>query len=203
MQPVRGPLPMSRSAASCGFVLLALCASGCSGTPSGPRSVLDERTGVTINAVSAPLVFVRIRGDANTGARDYVTLVAAEQDNAGKYTDLLLMYRWSITFHGMAPEPPQNAGQLVLLVDGRDIALQPLDRIPVDVSLGKELFVPEGDRVAKYAYHVNLETMRAVASSHELSVRLPLEPEEPQTPFTLWRDGRTALRQLVSQLSGS
>jgi hypothetical protein len=194
---------MSRSAACSALLLLALCVSGCSGTPSGPRSVLDERTGVTINAVSAPLVFVRIHGDANTGARDYVTLVAAEQDNAGKYTDLFLMYRWSITFHGMAPAPPPNAGQLLLQVDGRDMALQPLDRIPVDISLSKELFVPEGDRVAKYAYHVNLDTMRAVAESHQLAVRLPQEPEEPQTPFTLWRDGRPALTQLVSQLGGS
>lgn len=182
---------------------LALSLSGCATAPSAPHSVLDERTGVTINAVSAPLVFVRIHGDANTGARDYVTLVAAEQDNAGRYTDLFLMYRWSISFHGMAPEPAQNAGRLVLLADGHDIELQPLERIPVDISLAKALFVPEGDRVAKYAYHVSLETMRAVAASHELAVRLPQEPEEPQTPFTLWRDGRPALTQLVSQLSGS
>ncbi len=194
---------MSSSIARFGSLTFAVLISGCAGGPSGPRSVLDEHTGVTINAVSAPLQFVRIRGDASSGARDYVTLVAAEQDNAGKYTDLFLMYRWSISFHGMAPEPPQNAGRLVVQVDGRDVELQPLDRLPVDLSLAKDLFIPEGERVAKYAYPTSLETMRAIASSHELTILLPQEVEQPQTPFTLWRDGRPALTQLVIQLSGS
>jgi len=81
--------------------------------------------------------------------------------------------------------------------------LQPLDTIPVDLSRSKDLFVPEGERVVKYAYQINFDTMRAIAGSHELKLRLPQEPEEPDTPFTLWRDGRPALGQLVNQLNGS
>jgi hypothetical protein len=185
------------------LALLPAVLAACSSGPSAPRAVLDENTGVTINAVSAPLLFVRIHGDANSGARDYVTLVAAENDNAGKYTDLFLMYRWSISFHGMAPQPPQNAGRIVLEADGREIVLQPMPEIPVDLSRHEDLFVPEGDRVEKYAYLTNFDTMRAIAESHTLTLRLPQEPEAPDTPFALWRDGRPALNQLVNQLNGS
>ncbi len=165
--------------------------------------MLDEHSGVTINAVSAPLVFGRIHRDSKSAARDYVTLVAAEQDNAGKYTQLFLMYRWSRSFGGQAPQPEQNAGTLVVVADGREILMEPLERIPIDPAHTKDLFLPASDLTAKYAYLTNFETMRAIANSHELLVKLPKEHDSPDTPFTLWEDGRAALAQLVNQLNGS
>ena len=33
---------------------------------------------------------------------DYLTLLAVQTDDAGKYTELLLLYRWSAFFHGFS-----------------------------------------------------------------------------------------------------
>jgi hypothetical protein len=177
-------------------VLIALAA--CSSAPSSPRALLDENTGVTINAVAEPMLFARVRTDAGSSARDYVTLVVVENDNAGKYTDVLLMYRWAI----FSPPPPKKSGgQLLIQADEHAIDLQPLERVPIDLSRRKDLFVPENVGVVIHAYAIDFETMRMIATSHELTVRLPQEPIE--TPFTLWRDGRPALAQLLKQLSGS
>jgi hypothetical protein len=185
------------------LLLLPAVLAACSTPPSTSRAVLDEHSGVTINAVSAPLVFGRIHRDGKEAARDYVTLVAAEQDNAGKYTQLLLMYRWSRSFGGQALQPEQNAGTLVVVADGREIVMEPLERVPIDLAHTKDLFLPASDLTVTYAYLTNFETMRAIAGSHELLVRLPKEHEAPGTPFSLWEDGRAALTQLVNQLNGS
>jgi hypothetical protein len=194
---------LSRFVLARSLLLLPVVLAACSTPPTASRAVLDEHSGVTINAVSAPLVFGRIHRDTKSAARDYVTLVAAEQDNAGKYTQLFLMYRWSRSFGGQAPQPEQNAGTLVVVADGREFVMEPLDRMPIDLADTKDLFLPVSDLAAKYAYLTNFETMRAIASSHELIVKLPKEHDAPDTPFSLWEDGRAALAQLVSQLSGS
>jgi len=185
------------------LLLLPVLLAACSTPPTTSRAILDERSGVTINAVSTPLVFGRIHPDVKLAARDYVTLVAAEQDNAGKYTQLFLMYRWSRSFGGEVRQPEQNAGTLVVVADGREIVMRPLDRIPIDLAHTRDLFMPASELTAKYAYLTNFETMRAIASSHELIVKLPQERDAPETPFALWDDGRAALAQLVNQLNGS
>jgi hypothetical protein len=194
---------ISRFALARSLLLLPVVLAACSTPPSAPRAILDEHSGLTINAVSAPLLFGRIHRDVKSAARDYVTLVAAEADNAGKYTQLFLMYRWSRSFDGQASQPEQNVGTLVVVADGREIVMEPLDRMPIDLGDNKDLFLPASYLTAKYAYLTNFETMRAIASSHELSVKLPKEHDAPDTPFSLLGDGRAALAQLVSQLNGS
>jgi hypothetical protein len=182
-----------------GCLTLAACATT-PGSTREPQSVLDERTGVTLNAVSEPIVFTRVQQNASSSVHEYVTLVALEKDNAGKYTQLLLMYRWSVSFKGPLSPPPENAGRLIIHCDDRDLELQPLEQIPVDLSL-KALMVPDGAYVRKYAYLTDFDTLRQIASSHELSVRLP--QEDDSMTMALSRDGRHALSQLVAQLNGS
>jgi hypothetical protein len=177
-----------------------LVVSGCASAPSTPRALLDERTGITLSAVSKPMVFVRAQDSLDASIRQYVTLVALEKDNGGQYTQLLLMYRWNASFKGRAAPAPDHAGRLIIQIDGQDIELQPLDQIPVDLSQ-KALMAPEDANVPKYAYLTDFAMLRRIASSHELAVRLPQEPDS--SPFPLWRDGRPALEQLIQQLNGS
>lgn len=184
-------------------LLLPIVLAACSAPPTATRAVLDERSGVTINAVSEPMLFGRIHRDAKSATRDYVTLVATEQDNAGKYTQIFLMYRWSRSFGGETTRPEQNAGRLVVVVDGRELVMEPLDRIPMDLAHSKELFFPESDQVTTYAYLTDFETMRTIAAGRELTVTLPQEHDAPATPFSVWGDGRAALAELVKELNGS
>jgi hypothetical protein len=177
-------------------VLLVLAA--CSSVPPAPHPLLDEKTGVTMTVVASPMLFARVRNVASASGHDYVTLVTLEDDNAGKYTELLLMYRWSVS---SPPPPADSTGRLLIQADGHAIEMQPLERIPVDLSRSKELFMPQNVDAVIHAYTIDFQTMRLLASSHDLTVSLP--DEAADATFWLWRDGRPALAQLVQQLTGS
>jgi hypothetical protein len=184
-----------------GFLLFTLLAAtaACSSLPTGPRDLLDERTGVTTSLVGAPLEFDHESNGAT--AHDSLTLVATQKDDGGKYTTLILLYRWSV-FYGAAPFTPEpGSGELLIDVDGHSIDLQPLPRLPVGLPQSKDLFVPDTTEGAMRAYVTDLETLRLIATSHELTVRLP--KESPIGSYTLWHDGRAALGEFVRHLSGS
>src|ERR1700733_2240162 len=118
-----------------GSLLLAILAatSACSSLPSTPRDLLDERSGVTVSVVGAPIEFAH---DANGEpphegpAHDVLTLVAIQRDDDGKYTSLILLYRWSIHFSVVPPAPEADTGELLITADGHAIDLRPLPRLP-------------------------------------------------------------------------
>src|ERR1700721_2863548 len=113
------------------LILALLTLPACSSSlrpPPAPREILDEQSGSTLSVVASPLVFARERTDVAAHARDYATLVAVEVDNSGKYSEYLLLYRWSTVDRRMSPPPDQSAGELKIFADGRAIDLQPLER---------------------------------------------------------------------------
>jgi hypothetical protein len=187
--PLRGLFPLT----------MLVAAAACSNLPPSPRNLLDEQTGVTVTVVGAPILVARLRYDPGASIHDYLTLVAVQKDNAGKYTKLLLLYRWSAFFGPVSARPKESAEELLLEIDGHAITLQPLERLPPGLPPPKELFVPDTTDSAMTAYLTDTETMRLIAMSHEFTVRLPQDSLDP--PFTLWHDGRPALAQFVKQLS--
>jgi hypothetical protein len=193
-----------------GFLSLTILAAiaACSSVPPAPRDLLDEHTGVTVTVVGAPITFAGQPNDQPSArqtdtqsSHDFLTLVAIQKDDDGKYSQALLLYRWSVFFGPPSSAPEASAGELILEVDGRSIELQPLKQLPAGLPSPKDLFVPDTTQAAMHAYTTDLETMRLIATSHTLTVRLPEEPLSG--PFGLWRDGRPALAQFVKHLSGS
>jgi hypothetical protein len=180
------------------FTILAAMAA-CSSLPSNPRDLLDERTGITVSVVGAPIELEREPNGAV--AHDFLTLVAIQKDDEGKHTALILLYRWAVYYGGSPFAPGAGSGELLIDVDGHSIDLQPLAQLPVGLPGPKDLFVPDTSQSAMRAYVTDLETMRLISTSHELIVRLP--KESPTGSFMLWHDGRPALRQFVEHLSGS
>jgi hypothetical protein len=174
------------------FMILAATAA-CSSLPTGPRDLLDERTGITFSVVGAPIDFEH---EAKGGsAHDLLTLVATQKDDDGKYTSLILLYRWAVYF-GAAPFSSEaGAGELLIDADGRSIGLHPLQHLPAGLPAPKDLFVPDTTEGAMRAYVTDLETMRLIATSHQLTVRLP---NESPGSFTVWHDGRPALQQFLT-----
>ena len=160
------------------------------------REIYDERTGNTLSVVRAPLVFARDRTDVAAHTRDYVTLVAAEVDHSGEYSEYLLVYRWSTVDRRMSAPPDPQAGQLEILTDGRAINLTAVEEMPISVSR-PELHVPKHAHAVTHAYRIDVATLRYIAMSRELTVRLPQEALD--TPFKIWSDGRTALGQFVKR----
>jgi hypothetical protein len=182
-------------------ILMLAAITACTSAPPAPRALLNENTADTLTVVAQPLLFARVRTVTTDAGHDYVTLVAVEKDAAGKYTDLLLLYRWSIPSYSASTPAEDNAGQLFIQADEHAIELRPLEQMPIDLSRRKELFVPEHVDVTTHVYAIDLETLRLMASSHDLTLRLSKEPVD--SPFWLWKDGRPALTLFVNQLTGS
>jgi hypothetical protein len=97
----------------------------------------------------------------------------------------------------MSPPPDLEAGELKILADGRVIDLTPLERVPIGLSRRRELHLPEHGDVVTHAYLIDVSTLRFIAASRELAVRMPQESLD--TPFTVWEDGRSALGQFLQR----
>jgi hypothetical protein len=179
------------------LVLLAALSSCAAGLPRAPREFIDEQTANTLLVVSSPLVFARARSDIAARAHDYLNAVAVEIDSSGQYRQYLLTYRWSTVDPRMAPPPSPAQGALLIIADGRDIRLTPLDHMPVGVPFRPELLVPNHGEVVAHAYAVDVPTLRYIADSRMISLRLPLEALD--TPFGLWEDGRGALAEFLKR----
>ncbi|MGC1458504.1 MAG: hypothetical protein WA825_09530 [Steroidobacteraceae bacterium] len=160
---------------------------------------MDDRTGITVSVVGAP---IELEPDSNgASAHDFLTLVAIQRDDNGKYTAMVLLYRWA-DYYSEAPfAHGGDSGELLIDVDGHSIDLHPLPRLPVALPKPEDLFVPDTRESAMRAYVTDLETLRLISTSHEMTLRLP--NESPNVSFRLWHDGRPALGQLLKHLSGS
>jgi hypothetical protein len=170
----------------------------CSSAPRAhPQEIFDEQSGNTLLVAAKPLVFARARTDVAAFGRDYATLVAVEVDISGKFSDYLLLYRWSTVDPRMSPPPDLRQGDLKILADGREIDLKPLEQLPVSLAQRKHLYVPEQGAVIAHAYKVDAATLRYIGLSRDLAVRMP--QEQLDTPFTIWEDGRSALAQFAGR----
>jgi len=183
------------------LAVLTSCAAKPSRTPPpmAPYEIFDEQTASTLTIASKPLVFARDRSDVAAYARDYVTLVAIEDDRSGEYSQYLLLYRWSTVDRRFSPPPGIEAGTLRILADARAIDLKPLDELPVSLNKRRELHVPGHGEVAAHAYAVDAELLRFIGTSRELAVRMP--QERLDTPFALYEDGRPALLAFLKRVA--
>src|SRR5580658_2665958 len=172
-------------------VLSALTA--CSTLPTAPRDILDDRTGATVTVAGAPITF------SGQTSHNFLTLVAIQKDEQGKFAAWLLLYRWSSFYAARQTTPEADAEELLVDVDGRTIDLKPLPALPAGLPRAKDLFFPDMTQAALNAYSTDLETLRLIATSHELTVRLPNDPLGGS--YELDDDGRPALEQFFEHLS--
>lgn len=181
-------------------VALTLSTACISHRPAATREILDQESGNTLFVATKPLVFARERSDVAAHARDYVMLLAVAVNESGRYREYLLLHRWSTVDRRMLPPVDPNAGELRVLADGRMIDLVPLESIPISLSSRKEFHALNHGDVITHAYAIDLPTLRYIAASRTLVVRLPRESLD--TPFALWRDGRPDLSQFVMAQGG-
>jgi hypothetical protein len=162
-----------------------------------PQEHLDRRSGETLVVVNQPLVFARERSDVAVRARDYTTLVAVEADRAGRYSAYLVAYRWSTVDRRMTDLPAEDAGALRIVADGRELLLTPLTALPEALKSADMLHAPKDARFIVWAYNIDLATLRYLADSTELALRFPRE--SLPLDFSLWSDGRAALREFAAR----
>jgi hypothetical protein len=177
------------------LMVLTALASCASRPPAASQEIFDESDASTLLVAARPIVFARERSDLAAHARDYATVVAVEIDISGDYSDYLLVYRWSTVDRRMLPPPDPAAGALRIVADGRVLDFKPVDKLPVNFAQRRELHMPKHDDVVPRGYKVNAETLHFIATSQDLTLRMPQEPFD--APFNLFADGRAALLEFL------
>jgi hypothetical protein len=162
-----------------------------------PLEYLDEVTGATVTVVSRPLVFTE-RSGVVANARDYVTLAVAAVDQSGKISYVVMAYFWSV---GVSrPVAPAAAEPLVLQADDRRIQLELRGAPARELGIGVPVHKPPFGAATPNIYAIDLPTMRLIAESHHLTLRV--ESQGTYLNYELFEDRRVALKELVRRVDG-
>ena len=191
--PTTVRLPAQRA-----WLALAVLLVGCTTPVPAPRTTIDPNTGVSLIVADEPLVLARERRDVAAQARDYLTLVAAEIDEAGNRHLIFASHQWSTIDSRTADERPAAGAELLLVADGRDFRLKPLTGALVDqYAKNPALKRPDDAEVVTTLYETDPEMLGFIAGSDAISASFP---KSFALPFALWKDGRPALRRLLTDL---
>jgi hypothetical protein len=179
------------------FAALAACAD----LPNpAPQEFLDERSAVTVAVVDAPWILARERRDVAAYARDYLTLAAAERNEAGRYSLALIAHRWSTVDARVAGLAADTPAVLVLVADGRDLRLKPAPALPREFA-GRDgrLWEPGVARYVTFAYPIDRGTLDVLAASQVLYAYFDEAEADGALipPYQDWRDGRGAIARLL------
>jgi hypothetical protein len=170
--------------------------AGCTALPvTGPRDVLDERTGDTLTVVEMPWIFARARTDVAANARDYLQLVAAEASRSGNYRVYLIAQFWSTVDRRMSPYPNATRGKVLIQADGRELLLTPVQPFPTLFTQRTDLHAPMRARAVSWVYETDLATLEYLAESKSVSLRLT--EQALQLPYSSWSAAQGDLLALV------
>jgi hypothetical protein len=159
---------------------------------------LDEQTAATVTTALEPLVFARERSDLAVNARDYVSLVPIEVNRSGVRRYYWFGYLWSTIDRRNGETPLAQGDQLVLLADGRPIAL------PAAASSMRELGIarPPLKRPGRAAVALLLQADpdSVTFAGHAAELSLTLIRNGQNQDFELWRDEREDVTAFVTYL---
>ena len=167
-------------------------------TEHKPREILDERSGATITMVDKPLVFWRDRTELAANLRDYVTMVAASLNNAGKIEYVWVCYVWSTLDPKLAGYA--SAGHMVITADDRRISLMPVANNAVEAGISVPVRAPAGVGSISRVYLADLATLRFIGAAG--NVRLQVGEDETAPYYELWEDQRGSLSEFVRYAEG-
>ncbi len=190
----------------CGaMVLLAACAGGpaaveqSSAKAKPVNEYLDEQSGATVTAMDKPLLFARDRGERGANLRDYVTVIAATVNRAGRHDCLLIAYLWSTLDARYEPSRPV-ADSLVLMADDRRIRLDASGGTPTDFGIIRAVGAPAGRTVKPLVLPTDLATLQSIAAAQSLQVQTKVNEEV--LSYMLWDDQRKSLDRFVRFSNG-
>jgi hypothetical protein len=178
-------------------LLLALAA--CAAAPQRPSEYLDETTGATITSVEVPLVFARARPELAYGARDYVTLAAANVNRTGHVEQVFLGYIWSTIDPRMRRDAEPARQRLIIFADDRLIELSSDNRTAQEVGIAHLIAEPPGANATQSIFPTDTATLRFLAAARRL--RLSIRDGADPRPFDLWGDGRGALAGFLAAVA--
>jgi hypothetical protein len=178
-------------------LLLLPSLAACASLPEPhPVEFFDEQSAVTLTVVDAPWLLARERRDIAANARDYLTLVAAERNQAGQYTLALVVHNWSTIDARVNDDLAPESAPLVLVADGRDFRPARLATLPREFAgRSGRLWEPDVSRYATLAFAIDAATLRFLASS--IDVYAYFDAPGGAAPYREWRDGRAPMLRLI------
>jgi hypothetical protein len=192
--------PGERRVALCIAALLALLGGTALAAGKGPQEYLDDQTAATVTVVGEPLLFAYPRTDLAANVRDYVTVAAAAVDRNGKVSYVLIAYFWSTVDPRLRHDSPPIPEPLVVQADDRRIELSLRGHSAYEAGIGVPVHAPPGEDLKPNVYGTDLATLRFIAESRHLNLRVDTAVTE--LSYELWEDRRDSLRRFVRHMSG-
>jgi hypothetical protein len=181
--------------------LMLLCLAGeASGADGAVRSILDARTGTTVQVTIKPWTLALEQPQLAAHARDYIALHAVQVSNGGMRRHFLAAFFWSTV-----PGRNRHAGDapaLRLLIDDRDVRLSVPVRLLLDTGLSSWPLRLPGRDALLVMYAVDAQLLRQLGYATSLRIRPGIESSLPaQVWFESWRDARPAFRSFAAQVA--
>jgi hypothetical protein len=154
-------------------------------------TVLDRKTGATLQLSTSPWVLALDQPHMAANARDYIALYAVELNTSGKRSYHLAAFLWSTVlgrdkYAGDKPVLQLRAGD-------RELKLDPLGRTPRDMGISQWPLKPPGRAAVLAIYEVDEALLRAMSTNIQLRVRPASDASLPEDVwFDIWRSGREA-----------
>ena len=186
----------------CCLLLALLCAGGAmQAAAAPPRSVLDRRTGATIQYSARPWVFALEQPQLASHARDYIALYAVEINIGGTRRYQLAAFFWSTVpgrqqFAGAAPK-------LRLQVEDRDLRLDSQGLTPRELGISQWPLQPPGRGALLTIYAVDQALLRQLGTATHFQLRPLTDTTLPEDVwFTEWRSARREFQSFADQVLG-
>ena len=169
--------------------------AGCAGQSAiKPAEVLDERTGMTVGALQAPVEFVQnAQNSVVAGGKrlSFAYLGPVEWDRSGDLTYALWVH--------VAPGTDKPVGDirargaLTLMLDDGPLVLVPSDA----PAAGSGPYQPIASWGQTSYFAVNVQLLRRIAASHKLLLAFHAEDQSSVVEFTPTHDTRATLTQFL------
>jgi hypothetical protein len=181
--------------------LIVTLAAGC--TPLGSGSVreqLDERTGVTVTSISAPLQFYSPQPERGLQAASFAYLGPIEINRMGQRRS----YLWLSVLPGEDERSRQAGGADSiprLRIAAGDITLEP-SPVSADRSLlglGHRVYERPADWVGEAYYAVTDMQLAQLAAADSLVLDIDITADEPRR-YEAWKPDLSALRSFVEHV---
>lgn len=164
------------------------------------REQLDERTGVTVTSMSAPLEFFSPQPERGLQAASFAYLGPIEINRTGQRQS----YLWLSVLLGederrRNPAGTRSAPQLRITAGGVTLEPSPVGTDARQVGLGHRVYERPADWVGEAFYAVTDEQLVQLAAADTVTLEISAPNEEPRR-YEAWKADRSGLRSFVERI---
>lgn len=167
---------------------------------SNVREQLDERTGVTVTSMAAPLEFFSPLPERGLQAASFASLGPVEINRMGQRQTFL----WLSVLPGEVERERNPAGtrpQLKLLIFAAGTALEPgfITADARQIGLGQRVYERPAAWIGEAFYAISEAQLARLAAADVLLLEMSA-PDEESRRYELWKSDLTGLRDFVQRI---